>query len=150
MKTHKDSQILLSPVPSKPTVPQWSQRPNTEVKANFPNFSNIFTLLAKPKQAGCQKPVMHLPVIYITFTLATLEPLTSVFTGLGLEGRKEKKQPKESIFKKESKNTNVQYFKISLDVSPGQLTSSLTDMAPKRVLLTSGKCDKKVIITKVY
>lgn len=78
-------------------MPQQSQRPNTEVKANFPNFSNIFILLAKPKKAGCQKPVMHLPVIYVTFTLAMLDPLTSVFTALRT-GRKKKKRLKEPIF----------------------------------------------------
>lgn len=95
VKTYKDFQILLSSVPSKPTVPQQSQRPNAEVKANFPIFSNIFILLAKPKKAGCQKPVMHLPVIYVTFTLATLEPLTSVFTDFRT-GRKEKKKAKRT------------------------------------------------------
>lgn len=98
MKTHKDSQILLSPVPSKPAVPQRSQRPNTEVKANFPIFSNIFILLAQAKEAGCQKPVMRLPVIYVTSTPAMLEPLTPVFTGLGLEGRKKKPKTNEPIF----------------------------------------------------
>lgn len=116
MKTHKDSQILLSAVPSKPTGPQWSQRPNTEVKASFSNFSNIFILLAKPRKAGCQKAAMHLPVIYITFTLATLEPLTSVFMGLGLEGRKQtnnnnKKKGQKNLFLK--KRARIQMFSIS-------------------------------------